>query len=194
MFTSFHLPDSGLYLLKGFGFYFDLFWMAWHRKPAIGWGKSQILVWNRVRVSGSVPYTPSHFFWKCPPEFLVVFLGHKRQVVVPGVLWPWKLGLRIVAWLKPRMFCEESSGKIKFRAFPKRVDPHWILSLESVDYFGASEHYWVVEKNSIRLNLNGEGGGGLLPYMGYIGMCRCVGYGFQVVYFRIGYVNQSVWV
>ena len=26
------------------------------------------------------------------------------------------------------------------------------------------------------------GGGGLLPYMGYIGMCRCEGCGFQVVY------------
>ena len=34
-FTSFHFPDSGLYLLNGFDFYFDLFWMAWHWKPAI---------------------------------------------------------------------------------------------------------------------------------------------------------------
>ena len=25
-------------------------------------------------------------------------------------------------------------------------------------------------------------------------MCRCEGYGFQAVYSRIGYVNQSVWV
>ena len=40
--------------------------------------------------------------------------------------------------------------KIKFRAFPKRVDPR-ILSLESFDYFGTSEHNWVVEKNK---NLN----------------------------------------
>ena len=58
---------------------------------------------------------------------------------------PWKLGLRIVAWSKPRMFSEKSSGKIKFRTFPKRVGSR-ILSLESVDYFGTSEHYWVVEK------------------------------------------------
>ena len=36
--------------------------------------------------------------------------------------------------------------------------------------------------------------GGVLPYMGYIGMCRCEGYGFQAVYFRIGYINQSVWL
>ena len=25
------------------------------------------------------------------------------------------------------------------------------------------------------------------PYMGYIGMCRCEGYGFQAVYSSIGY-------
>ena len=54
-------------------------------------------------------------------------------------------------------------------------------------------------------------GGGVLPYMGYIDktrdmtmfylesytvlcMCRCEGYGFQAVYSRIGYRNQSVWV
>ena len=36
--------------------------------------------------------------------------------------------------------------------------------------------------------------GGVLPYMGYMGMCRCEGYGFQAVYSRIGYINQSVWV
>ena len=29
IFTSFHFPDSRLYLLNGFDFYFDLFWMAW---------------------------------------------------------------------------------------------------------------------------------------------------------------------
>ena len=38
------------------------------------------------------------------------------------------------------------------------------------------------------------GGGGVLPYMGYIGMCRCKGYGFQAVYSMIGYINQSAWV
>ena len=39
-----------------------------------------------------------------------------------------------------------------------------------------------------------RGGGGALPYMGDIGMCRCEGFGFQAVYSSIGYVNQSVWV
>ena len=37
-------------------------------------------------------------------------------------------------------------------------------------------------------------GGGVLPYMGHVGMCRCEGYGFQAVYSSIGYINQSVWV
>ena len=38
------------------------------------------------------------------------------------------------------------------------------------------------------------GGGGVLPYMGYIGMCRFEWYGFQAVYARIGYINQNIWV
>ena len=36
--------------------------------------------------------------------------------------------------------------------------------------------------------------GVVLPYMGYIGMCRCERYGFQAVYSGIGYINQSVWL
>ena len=31
----FLFPDSGLNILNGFAFYFDLFWTTWHRKPAI---------------------------------------------------------------------------------------------------------------------------------------------------------------
>ena len=34
--TFFLFSDSGLYLLNGFDYYFDLFWMAWLWKPAIG--------------------------------------------------------------------------------------------------------------------------------------------------------------
>ena len=39
-----------------------------------------------------------------------------------------------------------------------------------------------------------RGGGGVLPCMGYIGMCCCEGYGLQAVYSRIGYINQRLWV
>ena len=42
--------------------------------------------------------------------------------------------------------------KIKFRAFPKRVGPR-ILSLESLDYFGASEHYTEWSKKNKNLKL-----------------------------------------
>ena len=37
------------------------------------------------------------------------------------------------------------------------------------------------------------GGGGHFRNF-WVGMCRCEGYGFQAVYSRIGYINQSVWV
>ena len=42
----------------------------------------------------------------------------------------------------------------------------------------------------------GRGGGGTATYgqYRYIGMCRCEGYGFQAVYSRIRYINQSVWL
>jgi len=43
-------------------------------------------------------------------------------------------------------------------------------------------------------DVNEHRGGGALPYMSYIGMCRCEVYGFQAVYSRIGYITQSVWV
>ena len=39
-----------------------------------------------------------------------------------------------------------------------------------------------------------SGGGGVPPYMGYIGMYCCEGYGFQAVYSWIGYINQSIWI
>ena len=107
--------------------------------------------------------TPNQFIWQNDPRFVYkirqncpgwgggkTFLSY--FVHKSGGHWarrslrrPWKLGLRIVAWSKPRMFCEERLGNIKFRVFPKRAGAR-ILSLESVDYFGTSEHYWVVEK------------------------------------------------
>ena len=59
------------------------------------------------------------------------------------------------------------------------------LSRLSINFVAMNKH---MEK------LPPPGGGGVLPYMGYIGMCRCEGYGFQAVYSRIGYINQSVWV
>ena len=55
---------------------------------------------------------------------------------------------------------------------------------------------YTTSKNTIDRQYTEQGQlpGGALPYMGYIGMCRYEGYGFQAVYSRIGYINQSVWV
>ena len=39
-----------------------------------------------------------------------------------------------------------------------------------------------------------SGGGGELPYMGYLGVCCYEGYGFQAVYSGKGYINPTVWV
>ena len=83
------------------------------------------------------------------------------------------------------MFCEESLGKIKFRAFPKRVGPR-ILSLESVDYFGASEHYWVVEKKRI-----------LISKIAMVGCCTLSLYEneswiFVYLYTRIGCYRRGI--
>ena len=59
------------------------------------------------------------------------------------------------------------------------------------------QKFQVISNLTISPDLNGllaRGGEGVLPYMGYIGMCRCEGYGFQAVYSRIGYINQNIWV
>ena len=51
------------------------------------------------------------------------------------------------------MFSAESLGKIKVRAFAKHVvSLARILSLKSIDYFGTSEQYWVVEKIRILIS------------------------------------------
>ena len=51
------------------------------------------------------------------------------------------------------MFSEESLEKIKFKAFPKSVGSR-ILSLESVDYLGTSEHFWMVKKKKKKKKKN----------------------------------------
>ena len=44
-----------------------------------------------------------------------------------------------------------------------------------------------IRATKLSLNPRRErGGGGLLPYVGYIGVCRCEGYGFQAVYSDLG--------
>ena len=68
---------------------------------------------------------------------------------------------------------------------------HWLRQATEMCYELVLQHCC---KTSQKRTLPQKGGGGVLPYIGYIGMCRGEGYGFQAVYSRIGYVNQSVWV
>ena len=51
-----------------------------------------------------------------------------------------------------------------------------------------------IEDKSVMTLTRTPGGGGVLSYMGYRGMCRCEGYGFQAVHSGIGYINQRVQV
>ena len=41
--------------------------------------------------------------------------------------------------------------------------------------------------------LSDNPGGGILPYIGYTGMCRWRGYGFQAIWPGKGYDFQAIW-
>ena len=61
----------------------------------------------------------------------------------------------------------------------------------------STQQFSSLQENKIRFKqsmLYGGRGTALLPYMGYIGICRCEGHGFQAVYSRIGHINQNVWI
>ena len=62
---------------------------------------------------------------------------------------------------------------------------------QKVGLFKARVNLFYIQHHSC---IKPPGGGGVLPCMGFIIVCRCEGYGFQAVYCRIGYINQSVWV
>ena len=58
--------------------------------------------------------------------------------------------------IEAMLFCEQSLGKIKFRAFPKHVGPR-IVSVESVDYFGTmNTTEWWKKNNLNQQNCDGR--------------------------------------
>jgi len=66
-------------------------------------------------------------------------------------------------------------------------------------YGGTAENVGENEENIPRCDYTFESclldrvrGRGVLPYVSYISMCRCEGYGFQAVWSGIGYRNQVV--
>ena len=66
-----------------------------------------------------MPHTPTQFFWKYPRVggggFVVFCIQMEDHCARRSLRRPWKLGLRMVEWSKPRMFCEQSLRKIKFK-------------------------------------------------------------------------------
>ena len=88
-------------------------------------------------------------------------------------------------------------GPTVHSTYPRRLESLTHILTYGSTFSSVILRPWVLvraEANSQPPACLGGGGGGILPYMGYIGMCRCEGYGFQAVYSRIGYINQSVWV
>ena len=80
-------------------------------------------------------------------------------------------------------FLSSAFGKRRFKAVT-----------EVLSYFQFS---LLITYDSMRKKVahdKGAPGGGVLPFMGHIGICRCEGYGFQADYSSIWYINQSVWV
>ena len=75
-----------------------------------------------------VPHILTNFFGSTlpppPSRGVSSYFIHKWEghCVRSSLRRPWNLCLRLAAWSKPRMFGEESLGKIKFRAFRKCVD------------------------------------------------------------------------
>ena len=77
IFTSFYFPDSGLYLSNGFDFYCDLFWMAWHWKPAIGCNSQPLPIKSKNPGNEVVnPFYPIYLVAKNPKKIS----GHVRNI------------------------------------------------------------------------------------------------------------------
>ena len=76
--------------IKRFWFYFDLFWMAWHWKPAISWDRTMVFLWGS---------TTMLFTYECMADLLSVcnrsFLITRPDSTVPLTrntihdLWVW---------------------------------------------------------------------------------------------------------
>ena len=102
-------------------------------------------VWNIV---GKI--ISPQFFWKYAPDFFCRFWVTNQGSSLCQAF----LADTVETGTKNR--CMNHSNAMpcfarKAWAFLKRVGPR-ILSLKGVDYFGASEHYWVVEEKKILIS------------------------------------------
>ena len=69
--------------------------------------------------------------------------------------------------------------------------PQKIALLVCECFFFLPPGFWLHPQSKERLQPLGGGGGQMLPYMVYIGICCSEGDGFQAVYYGIGYRKQE---
>ena len=112
---------------------------------------------------------------------------------------------RVSWWQIPSFFLCAPAALCKTSRF--RKEKHFTINAETfLVAYGVwficqtSKDAWeflaniILTAHNLKYQARSGPGGGVLPYMGHIGMCRCEGYGFQAVYSSIGYINQGVWV
>ena len=104
------------------------------------------------------------------------------MLVVGVVLIMAVVVMMVVVVVMIKMMVTMMTVRLKFGNFLHKIGTVWDNLRNELDELNGASTVSVLKP------------GGTLPYMGYIGMCRCEGYGFQAVYSRIGYINQSVWV
>ena len=93
--------------------------MGWKLRKPWGWVCFQLKCLQKMELKmaeqfiswGSDIFLPTK---QSSGNFVVLESGMGGHCARRSLRTPWKLGLRIVAWWKLRMFCEESFGKIKF--------------------------------------------------------------------------------
>ena len=71
-----------------------------------------------------------------------------------------------------------------FKKFLKRCLDKLEKEITLISFLFRSDHF-INGYQGFEYPQGSAGGWGTLPYMGYIGMCRCEEYGFQAVYARI---------
>ena len=104
------------------------------------------------------------------------------MLVVGVVLIMAVVVMMVVVVVMIKMMVTMMTVRLKFGNFLHKIRTVWDNLRNELDELNGASTVSVLKP------------GGALPYMGYIGMCCCEGYGFQAVYSRIGYINQSVWV
>ena len=104
IFTSFHFPDSGLFLLNGFDFYFDLFWKAWYWKPAIKKQRKVVLATYGRFCDESVHYWPV----KIKLKYSRFFFGHCTVIIY--FFYFFSTLLDLTAWPCSLCICGEKTS------------------------------------------------------------------------------------